>query len=103
MSLRRSRFRAAGLIAALSGSITHAQMDMGSVQGGDAPPEARDPHAWSDGVGFTRGDEARTELLWGHAFATYWDTQVGVRYDSGAGPNRSWLAAGIEGLAPYRP
>jgi copper resistance protein B len=45
--------------------------------------------------------EARTELLWGHAIAPYWDTQVGLRYDSGEGPNRTWLAAGIEGLAPY--
>jgi copper resistance protein B len=45
--------------------------------------------------------EARTELLWGHAVAPYWDMQVGVRYDSGVGPNRTWLAAGIEGLAPY--
>lgn len=52
---------------------------------------------------FESGDlaEARTELLWGHAIAAYWDTQAGVRYDSGPGPNRSWLAAGIEGLAPY--
>lgn len=45
--------------------------------------------------------EARTELLWGHAIAPYWDTQVGVRHDSGIGPNRTWLAAGVEGLAPY--
>jgi copper resistance protein B len=45
--------------------------------------------------------EARTELLWGHAFAAFWDSQLGVRYDSGEGPNREWLAFGIEGLAPY--
>jgi copper resistance protein B len=52
---------------------------------------------------FEGGDlaEARTELLWGHAVAPYFDTQVGMRYDSGRGPNRTWLAAGIEGLAPY--
>jgi len=136
------------------------EMDTRSMQGGAPPPDARDPHAYSDGVGFTRGaarprlaDErmfrsiridnveisrvdgktvvpydlegwfgrtydravlksegelegddladARTELLWGHAIAAYWDTQVGVRYDGGRGPNRTWLAAGIEGLAPY--
>jgi len=46
-------------------------------------------------------EDARTELLWGHAVATYWDTQLGVRYDSGEGPGRSWLAFGIQGLAPY--
>lgn len=137
-----------------------AEMDMGSMQGGSAPPDARDPNAYSDGVDFTRGasrleladgrrfasvlaenleaarvdgttvvpydleawfgdtydravlkaegdiedggiEEARTELLWGHAFAPYWDRQIGVRHDSGEGPNRSWLAFGVEGLAPY--
>ena len=45
--------------------------------------------------------DARTELLWGHAIASYWDTQLGLRYDSGNGPNRTWLAFGIQGLAPY--
>jgi copper resistance protein B len=147
------------LIAGLPAA--RAQMDMGAMQGGSAPADARDPHAYSGGVDFTRGTErpmlmdhhrfrslrvnrlevtdvddetvvpfdleawigksynravlkaegefasgdlakARTELLWGHALAPYWDSQLGVRYDSGAGPNRSWLAAGIEGLAPYR-
>lgn len=134
--------------------------DVGAMQGGAPPADARDPHAYSDGVDFTRGADrprfadrgrfgavqidnlevirsdgdtvvpydiegwfgqtydrvvlkaegdvesgdvadARTELLWGHAIAAYWDTQVGVRYDSGAGPDRKWLAAGVEGLAPY--
>lgn len=46
-------------------------------------------------------EDARTELLWGHAVATYWDTQLGVRYDSGERPSRHWLAFGIQGLAPY--
>ena len=45
--------------------------------------------------------DARTELLWGHAIAPYWDTQLGARYDSGTGPDRSWLAFGFQGLAPY--
>lgn len=131
-------------------------MDHGSMQGGSAPPEARDPHAYSGGYargGLRLGDEhnfgallverlesvngrdntateydlqawygrtydravlkaegevdggrlreARTELLWGHAVATYWDTQLGVRYDSGEGPDRKWLAFGVQGLAPY--
>ena len=49
-----------------------------------------------------RMEEARTELFWSHAVAAYWDAQLGVRYDSGAGrPGRSWLAFGVEGLAPY--
>ncbi len=45
--------------------------------------------------------EARSELLWGHAIAAFWDTQLGARYDSGQGPSRSWLAFGVQGLAPY--
>ncbi|WP_231642972.1 copper resistance protein B [Ralstonia syzygii] len=145
------------------------QMDHGSMsmQGGSAPPDARDPHADSDGyrlgagqyaLGETRhlmmadehtfasvlvdrlewthgnganatsydaqawfgtsydklvlkaeGDihngrveEARTELLWGHAIAPFWDTQLGLRNDAGAGrPGRNWVALGVQGLAPY--
>ncbi len=46
-------------------------------------------------------EEARTELLWGHAIAPFWDTQLGVRQDSGVTPDRNWLAFGIQGLAPY--
>jgi len=45
--------------------------------------------------------ESRTEALWGHAIANYWDTQLGVRVDTGPGPNRTWLALGVQGLAPY--
>jgi copper resistance protein B len=130
-----------------------------SMQGGTAPIDARDPHAYSDGYDFgpipppqmadegymggllvdrlegahsrdnsfnaydlqgwlgkdynklvlkAEGEaeggklqEARTELLWGHALATYWDTQLGLRYDSGLAPDRKWLALGVQGLAPY--
>jgi copper resistance protein B len=46
-------------------------------------------------------EEASTELLWGHAVATFWDTLVGLRHDSGEEPDRSWLAFGVQGLAPY--
>ncbi|MCF6225600.1 MAG: copper resistance protein B [Xanthomonadales bacterium] len=46
-------------------------------------------------------EEASTELLWGRALSTFWDTQLGIRYDNGEGPDRSWLAFGIQGLAPY--
>jgi copper resistance protein B len=45
--------------------------------------------------------ESETELLWTHAVATFWDTQLGVRYDAGDEPDQKWLAAGIQGLAPY--
>lgn len=52
-------------------------------------------------IGEGKLKEASTELLWGHAIATFWDSQLGVRYDSGDGPDRSWLAFGVQGLAPY--
>ncbi len=147
--------------AATSDTGQDGGMDMGSMsmQGGSAPPDARDPHAYSGGYGFgplpklrmadehnfgsllvdrlerartrdnsstafdvlawygrtydrawfkTDGEtdagrvqDARTELLWGHAVAVYWDTQLGVRHDSGVGPDRGWLAFGVQGLAPY--
>lgn len=45
--------------------------------------------------------DLRTEALWYHATSTYWGTQLGVREDSGEGPNRTWAAFGVEGLAPY--
>jgi copper resistance protein B len=45
--------------------------------------------------------DARNELLWAHAITAYWDTQLGVRYDSGKGTDRGWLAFGVQGLAPY--
>lgn len=43
----------------------------------------------------------RTELLWGHAVASFWDMQLGVRHDRDIGPDRGWLALGAQGLAPY--
>ncbi|HEX5961750.1 MAG TPA: copper resistance protein B [Rhodanobacteraceae bacterium] len=134
-------------------------MDMASIRGGDAPPDARGPD-YSDGHGYGsmagmgmhddpwlgmllldrleyvhprdggdataidgeawfgrnfnklwlkfegehtdgRWHDLRTEALWSHAVAPFWDTQLGVRHDSGAGPGRTWAAFGIEGTAPY--
>ena len=48
-----------------------------------------------------RLSDLRTEALWDHAIATYWSTQLGVRHDFGIGPDRTWAAFGVEGLAPY--
>ncbi len=48
-----------------------------------------------------RVQDSRTELLWGHAVAPFWDTQLGIRHDGGLGPSRTWAALGVEGLAPY--
>lgn len=46
--------------------------------------------------------DSRTQLLWRHAVSTFWDTELGLRFDHGEGmPNRQWLAFGFKGLAPY--
>jgi len=49
--------------------------------------------------GETRG--ADLQLLYGHAFARWWELVAGVRHDSGPGPSRDWMAVGVQGLAPY--
>lgn len=46
-------------------------------------------------------DHADVEVLWDHAIASFWDTQLGVRHDFGVGPDRNWAAFGVQGLAPY--
>ncbi len=48
-----------------------------------------------------RLEDGDVEVLWSHAVAAYWDTTLGVRHDLGEGPSRDWLAAGVQGLAPY--
>lgn len=44
--------------------------------------------------------EAHSELYWSHAIAAYWDSLIGVRFDTGD-HERQWLAFGVQGLAPY--
>ena len=46
-------------------------------------------------------EHADVELLWSHALAPFWDSQVGIRQDFGRGPDRTWAAFGVQGLAPY--
>lgn len=46
-------------------------------------------------------EHADVELLWGHAIAPFWDSRVGLRQDVGRGPDRTWAAFGVQGLAPY--
>lgn len=49
--------------------------------------------------------DLNTQLLYSHAVASYWDVHSGLRYDTytdnGTHRNRTWLALGIQGLAPY--
>jgi len=53
-----------------------------------------------DRVGGTT-QNARADLLWDHAFARWWSVQAGGRQDFGRGPSRTWVAVGVQGLAPY--
>lgn len=134
-------------------------MDMSSMQGGKAPPDARSPdysdcYRYTDMPGMAMSDHSkqgmllidhleyahdihgnnatfldgefwygedfnklwvkaegeyakgkledlRTEALWYHATSAYWGAQLGVREDFGEGPNRTWAAFGVQGLAPY--
>jgi len=140
--------------------------NMGAMQGGSAPADARDPHAYSGGYAHGEGpyalpaqqrlrmadqhnfasllvdrleavqtadgnssaydlqawfgrdydravlksegsyaagafNETSSELLWSHAVSGFWNRELGVRYDGGKGPGRTWLAFGFQGLAPY--
>jgi copper resistance protein B len=51
----------------------------------------------------TRADgrtDARIEVVWDHIVSPWWSLQAGARTDVGEGPNRSWAAIGVSGLAP---
>ncbi|MFT6914243.1 MAG: copper resistance protein B [Motiliproteus sp.] len=49
-----------------------------------------------------RLEESQTAVGWSHAYSAYFDTQLGIRLDQYTeGADRQWLAAGVEGLAPY--
>lgn len=41
------------------------------------------------------------QALWSHAIDPWFDMQLGVRQDLQTGPDRTYLVAGIQGLAPY--
>ena len=48
-----------------------------------------------------RPRDAEVHLFYGRAFARWWDVVVGLRQDLRPGPAQSWLAVGVQGLAPY--
>jgi copper resistance protein B len=55
----------------------------------------------SEGERVAGESEARIEALWDHIFARWWSVQTGVRHDLGEGPERTWAAFGVQGLAPH--
>ena len=46
-------------------------------------------------------EEIEVELLYSRNIATFWDLQVGVRHDFEPHPTRTFVALGVEGMAPY--
>jgi copper resistance protein B len=46
-------------------------------------------------------EDGRYELLWSRPVSAFWDLQAGLRRDFSEGPRRSWLAFGLQGIAPY--
>lgn len=55
----------------------------------------------SEGERLKGSTDGRMEGFWSHAFAAFWDWQLGVRHDFGGSPSRQWLAFGVQGTAPY--
>lgn len=49
-----------------------------------------------------RTGSAFAEALYGRAISPWWDLVVGVRNDFRPGPERTWAALGVQGLAPYK-
>jgi copper resistance protein B len=46
-------------------------------------------------------ERADVELLWGKAFARWWELAAGARVDFAPGPDQEWAAVGVRGVAPY--
>lgn len=49
-----------------------------------------------------RTERADLEVLYGRAFARWWDVVAGVRHDFKPGDSQDFLAIGVVGLAPYK-
>lgn len=47
-------------------------------------------------------EEANLELLYSRTVSTFWDLQLGLRHDFEPQPQRTFVALGLMGLAPYR-
>ncbi len=45
-------------------------------------------------------DDGQQQLFYSHPISTYFDAQIGARYDLDSLPGRGWGAIGIEGMAP---
>ena len=48
-----------------------------------------------------RIDDLELQALYSRAIAPYWNLQAGVRHDIKPDPSRTYIVAGVEGIAPY--
>lgn len=48
-----------------------------------------------------RIEQAEVQALWSRALDPWWNLQTGIRQDFGAGPDRTHVVLGVQGLAPY--
>ena len=57
----------------------------------------------TEGEGEFKGglEKAEVQALWSRAIDPWFDFQLGLRQDFGPGPDRTHLAVGVQGLAPY--
>lgn len=46
-------------------------------------------------------EEGRVEVMWDRIITSWWSVQTGLRQDFGAGPTRTWLDLGLQGMSPY--
>ena len=49
----------------------------------------------------SRLENAFVDVLYGRPIARWWDVVAGVRQDFRPGPGRTWIGAGVQGVAPY--
>ncbi len=54
-----------------------------------------------EGKGARRPDDVEIQALYSHSLDPWFSLQGGIRQDLGSGPRRTYLAAGIQGLARY--
>ena len=97
--------------AALYGALLIDQLEVGAANAGASA--AWEAEGWYGGdydklwvrtegeQGATAGQDADLELLWERIVTRWWSADAGLREDFGAGPARTWAAAGVRGMAPY--
>jgi copper resistance protein B len=73
----------------------------GPVHRGRAPAMDGGPGGGSTDGTTSGSTDASADILFDRVIARWWDFQAGARQDFGKGPARTWLALGVQGLAPY--